>query len=122
MVLCPSVCGSPISIPAGNGLITTARLRGQQGAATDAPLFAHIAVPGVAAGLMRDLNANPLDFVDTEATTRRRRELSEILDSASPDLTAFHRRQGQKMIVVDWYKRHAGFARGAAGLLPIRDR
>ncbi len=34
--------------------------------ASDAPLFAHIAVPGVTAGLMRDINANPLDFVETE--------------------------------------------------------
>jgi len=86
--------------PAGNGLIATARLRGQEGAATDAPLFAHIGVPGVAAGLLRDLNANPLDFVETEAMTRRRRELSAILDSANPDLTAFHRRQGKMIVVI----------------------
>src|SRR6185295_7185029 len=46
-----------------------------------------------------DVNANPLDFMETAEITRRRRELSEILDSANPDLTAFHRRQG-KMIVV----------------------
>jgi feruloyl esterase len=86
--------------PAGNGLIQTARLRGQEGTGTDAPLFAHIAVPGVAAGLMRDLNANPLDFTDTEAMTRRRRELSEILDSTNPDLSAFHRRQGKMIVVI----------------------
>jgi Tannase and feruloyl esterase len=86
--------------PAGNGLIQTARLRGQEGTATDAPLFAHIAVPGVAAGLLRDLNANPLDFADSEAMTRRRRELSEILDSSNPDLTAFNRRQGKMIVVI----------------------
>jgi feruloyl esterase len=86
--------------PAGNGLIQTARLRGQEGTGTDAPLFAHIAVPGVAAGLMRDLNANPLDFVETEAITRRRHELSEILDSTNPDLTAFNRRQGKMIVVI----------------------
>ena len=86
--------------PAGNGLIQTARLRGQEGTGTDAPLFAHIAVPGVSAGLMRDLNANPLDFVETEAMTRRRRELSAILDSANPDLTAFHRRQGKMIVAI----------------------
>jgi len=86
--------------PAGNGLIQTARLRGQEGAGTDAPLFAHIAVPGVAAGLMRDMNANPLDFVETEAITRRRHELSEILDSTNPDLTAFNRRQGKMIVVI----------------------
>ena len=107
--------------PAGNGLISTARLRGQEGAATDAPLFAHIAVPGVAAGLMRDINANPLDFVDTEAITRRRRELSEILDSSNPDLTRVPSSSRQDDCC-DRYKRHAGFARRAAGLLPICDR
>ena len=86
--------------PAGNGIIQTARVRGQEGAAADAPLFAHIAVPGVAAGLMRDLNANPLDFVETEAITRKRHELSEVLDSTNPDLTAFNRRQGKMIVVI----------------------
>ena len=86
--------------PAGNGIIQTARVRGQEGAAADAPLFAHIAVPGVAAGLMRDLNANPLDFVETDAITRRRHELSEILDSTNPDLSAFNRRQGKMIVVI----------------------
>ena len=90
----------PNTDPAGNGLISTARLRGQEGAPPDAPLFAHIAVPGVAAGLMRDINANTLDFVETEAITRRRRELSEILDSANPDLAAFNRRQGKMIVVI----------------------
>jgi Tannase and feruloyl esterase len=85
--------------PAGNGIIQTARVRGQEGAAADAP-FAHIAVPGVAAGLMRDLNANPLDFVETEAITRKRHELSEVLDSTNPDLSAFNRRQGKMIVVI----------------------
>lgn len=85
--------------PSGNGIISSARMRGQEGAAVDAPLFSHIAVPGVTAGLMRDVNANPLDFMETPEITRRRRELSETLDSTNPDLAAFHRRQG-KMIVV----------------------
>jgi len=86
--------------PSGNGLIQTARVRGQEGAATDAPLFAYIGAPGIAAGLLRDMNANPLDFADTEAMTRRRRELSEILDSTNSDLTAFHRRQGKMIVVI----------------------
>jgi feruloyl esterase len=90
----------PNTDPAGNGLISTARLRGQEGAAADAPLFAHIAVAGVAAGLLRDVNANTLDFVETEAITRRRRELSETLDSTNPDLGAFHRRQGKMIVVI----------------------
>jgi pimeloyl-ACP methyl ester carboxylesterase len=91
----------PNTDPAGNGLISTGRLRGQEGAASDAPLFAHISVAGLTAGLMRDIHANPLDLVETDAAImRRRRELSEILDSANPDLTAFNRRQG-KMIVIN---------------------
>jgi hypothetical protein len=86
--------------PSGNGIISSARMRGQEGAAVDAPLFSHIAVPGVTAGLMRDVNANPLDFIETAAITRRRRELSEILDSTNPDLTAFYRRQGKMIVVI----------------------
>ena len=49
---------------------------------------------------MRDLNANPLDFVETEAITRKRHELSEVLDSTNPDLTAFNRRQGKMIVVI----------------------
>ena len=53
------------------------------------------------AGLMRDINANPLDLVETDAAImRRRRELSEILDSANPDLTGFHRRQGKMIVMI----------------------
>jgi Tannase and feruloyl esterase len=91
----------PNTDPAGNGLISTGRLRGQEGAAPNAPLFAHISVPGLTAGLIRDINANPLDFVETDAAImRRRRELSEIIDSANPDLTAFNRRQGKMIVVI----------------------
>lgn len=91
----------PNTDPAGNGLISTGRLRGQEGAASDAPLFAHISVAGLTAGLMRDIHANPLDLAETDAAImRRRRELSEILDSVNPDLTAFNHRQG-KMIVIN---------------------
>lgn len=91
----------PNTDPAGNGLISTGRLRGQAGAGSNAPLYAHISVAGLTAGLMRDTNANPLDLVETDAAImRRRHELSEILDSANPDLTAFNRRQG-KMIVIN---------------------
>ena len=49
---------------------------------------------------MRDLNANPLDYTENDATLRRRRELSEILDSTNPDLTAFHRRGGKMMVTI----------------------
>ena len=91
----------PNTDPAGNGLISTGRLRGQEGAASNAPSFAHISVPGLTAGLMRDVSANPLDLVETDAAImRRRRELSEMLDSSNPDLSGFNRRQG-KMIVIN---------------------
>jgi feruloyl esterase len=90
----------PNTDPSGSGLMSTSRVRGQEGAAADAPPFAHIGVAGVIAGLMRDLNANPLDLVETEDMMRRRRELSEILDSTNPDLTAFHRRGGKMIVII----------------------
>jgi feruloyl esterase len=88
----------PNTDPSGSGLLQSNRLRGQEGAAADAPMFSHLSVSGVTGRLMRDVNANPLDYTDSPELTRRSRELSDILDSANPDLTAFHR-HGGKMIV-----------------------
>ena len=89
----------PNTDPSGSGLIATARLKGQEGAQADAPLFAHIGAPGVTAGMMRDLNANPLDYIES-AAMKRRQELAEILDSTNPDLAAFNRRGGKMLVTI----------------------
>jgi feruloyl esterase len=44
------------------------------------------------------LRANPLDYVEGGSLNARREEISPILDSTDPNLSAFHRRGG-KMIV-----------------------
>ena len=54
----------PNTDPSGSGLIADARYRGQEGAAADAPMHSHLGVLGVTGFLMRDLAANPLDYVE----------------------------------------------------------
>jgi feruloyl esterase len=63
-------------------------------------MFSHIGVPGVTGLLLRDLNANPLDFSDGGAMTARRQEMSAILDSTNPDFTAFYRRGGKMIVTI----------------------
>ena len=89
----------PNTDPSGNSLMATTRLRGQEGG-SDGPAFSFIGAPAVTGGLMRDLNANPLDYSESEALIRRRQEVSEILDSANPDLSAFYRRGGKMLITI----------------------
>jgi feruloyl esterase len=66
----------PNTDPSGSGLILPARFRGQEGAAESAPMHSHLGVLGVTGFLMRDLAANPLDYVEGGAFNRRREELS----------------------------------------------
>jgi feruloyl esterase len=89
----------PNTDPSGSGLILPARFRGQEGAAADAPMHSHLGVLGVTGFLMRDVHANPLDYVEGGALNARRKELSAMLDSTDPDLTAY-RKHGGKLIVV----------------------
>jgi feruloyl esterase len=89
----------PNTDPSGSGLVSNARWRGQEGAPDDAPMFSHIGVPGVIGMLMRDLNANPLSYVES-STRDRRQELSRFLDSTNPDLTAFYRRGGKMLVTI----------------------
>ena len=88
----------PNTDPGGSGLIADVRFRGQEGAQLDAPMHTHLGVLGVTGFLMRDLSANPLDYVEGSRWSARRVELSAILDSTDPDLRAFAR-HGGKMIV-----------------------
>jgi len=86
--------------PSGSGLIASARYRGQEGAAADAPMHSHLGVLGVTGFLMKNLKANPLDYVEGGALNKRRMELSAILDATNADLSAFHKRGGKLIVVI----------------------
>lgn len=90
----------PNTDPSGSGLISDARFRGQEGAAPDAAMHSHLGVLGVTGFLMRDLTANPLDYVEGGPLASRRRELSRWLDSTNPDLTKFAARGGRMIVTI----------------------
>jgi feruloyl esterase len=90
----------PNTDPSGSGLIVPARFRGQEGAAADAPMHSHLGVLGVTGFLMKDRSANPLDYVEGGAFNRRREELSAVLDSTNPDLSAFAKRGGRMIVTI----------------------
>jgi feruloyl esterase len=79
--------------------------RGRRGCNT------HLGVVGVTGIPAEDLQANPLDLCGAEPLNTRRLEVSAILDSTNPDLSAFQ--SGGKLIVVidattRWPRRRAG--------------
>src|SRR4051812_4980068 len=90
----------PNTDPAGSGLILDARFKGQEGAADNAPMHAHLGVLGVTGFLMGDPQSNPLDYVEGGAFDRRRRELSEWLDATDPDLSPFAARGGKLIVAI----------------------
>ena len=57
-------------------------------------------VHGATGFLMKDVTANPLDYVEGGRLSERRRALSEILDSTNPDLGGFARRGGKLMVAI----------------------
>ena len=91
---------TPNTDPSGSGLILPTRFRGQEGAAADAPPHAHLGVLGVTGFLMKNLGANPLDYVEGGAFEARRHELSTLLDSTNPDLSAFAKRGGRMIVTI----------------------
>jgi feruloyl esterase len=90
----------PNTDPSGSGLILPTRFRGQEGAAADAPMHTHLGVLGVTGFLMRDVEANPLDYVEGGPLGARRMELSRWLDSTDPDLTPFAKRGGRMIVTI----------------------
>ena len=91
---------TPNTDPSGSGLILPARFRGQEGAAEDAPLHAHLGVLGVTGFLMKNPAANPLDYAEGGPLNQRRLELSALLDSTNPNLSAFQKRGGKLIVVI----------------------
>src|SRR5689334_23579692 len=61
-------------------------------------MHSHLGALGVTGFLMKDLSANPLDYVGGGKFAVRRAELSQWLDGTNPDLSAFQKR-GSKMLV-----------------------
>lgn len=90
----------PNTDPSGSGLLVPARYRGQEGAAPDAPMHSHLGVLGVTGFLMKDLAANPLDYVEGGKFTARRAELSQWFDATNPDLSAFQKRGGKMIVAI----------------------
>ncbi len=90
----------PNTDPSGSGLIANMRYPGQEGAADNAPVHRHLGVLGVTGFLFRDLKANPLDYVEGGPLNSRRVELSAIIDSTNPDLSAFQKRGGKLIVVI----------------------
>jgi pimeloyl-ACP methyl ester carboxylesterase len=86
--------------PSGSGLIADVRFRGQEGATAESPTHRHLGVLGVTGFLMKNPDANPLDYVEGGSLEARRRELSEWLDSTNPDLSRFARRGGKIIVTV----------------------
>lgn len=80
----------PSTDPGGSGLIAEERFQGQEGAVADAPVHTHLGVVGVTGVLMKDLSANPLDYVEGGQWDDRRVELSAYYDGTNPDLTPFY--------------------------------
>ena len=105
----------PNTDPSGSGLIATTRFKGQEGATETSANHSHLGVLGVTGFLMKNVTANPLDYVEGGALNRRREELAHArLDKPRPACVREARRQDDRH---DRHQRHAGFARRAARLL-----
>jgi pimeloyl-ACP methyl ester carboxylesterase len=90
----------PNTDPSGSGLIAPARYRGQEGAAENAAMHSHLGILGVTGFLMKDLSANPLDYVEGGKWAARRAEISAWLDATNPDLSAFQKRGGKMIVAI----------------------
>jgi pimeloyl-ACP methyl ester carboxylesterase len=89
----------PNTDPGGFGLLEGRRYRGQEGAADNAPMHAFIASMGVTGFMMQNLAANPLDYSEI-AFEKRRKQISEWVDSTNPDLSAFYKRGGKMIVTI----------------------
>jgi hypothetical protein len=90
----------PNTDPSGSGLIANARFKGQEGAAETAAMHSHLGALGVTGFLMKNIGANPLDYVEGGALNKRREELSRVLDSTNPDLRGFEKRGGKMIVTI----------------------
>jgi len=91
---------TPTTDPSGSGLIVPTRYKSQEGAPETAPMHTHLGVLGVTGFLMKNVNANPLDYVEGGPLNARREVLSQWLDSNNPDLSTFARRGGKMIVAI----------------------
>jgi hypothetical protein len=89
----------PNTDPGGGGIIAATRFLGQDDAGANAGRFTWLGQLGVTGFLMKNLNANALDYTEGQYAERRR-ELSSILDSTNPDLSAFQKRGGKMIVAI----------------------
>jgi len=83
----------------GGSIIANTRFLGQEGAGANAGKYTWLGQLGVAGFLMKNLDANALDYTESKYAERRR-ELSAILDSTNPDLSAFQKRGGKMIVAI----------------------
>jgi hypothetical protein len=89
----------PTITPDDFGTITGTRFKGQEGAGENARVHTSLGTLGVTGFLMRDLSANPLDYIEGKMNERRI-QLSEWLDATNPDLTRFYKRGGKIIVTI----------------------
>jgi feruloyl esterase len=89
----------PNTDPGGSGIIANTRFIGQEGAAANAGRYTWLGQLGVTGFLMKNLDANALEYTESQYADRRR-ELSSILDSTNPDLSAFQKRGGKMIVAI----------------------
>jgi feruloyl esterase len=83
----------------GGSIIANTRVLGQEGAEANAGRYTWLGQLGVTGFLMKNLDANGLDYTESKYSERRR-ELSLILDSTNPDLSAFQKRGGKMIVAI----------------------
>jgi hypothetical protein len=90
----------PTTEPDGFGMITGIRYKGQEGADENAKLHNSLGTLGVTGFLMKNIKANPLDYVEGGQWNKRREQISEWLDSDNPDLSAYYTNGGKIIITI----------------------
>jgi feruloyl esterase len=90
----------PNTDASGSGIIQNGRFNGQEGAPAGAQNHSHLGILGVTGFLMKNLSANPLDYVEGGPLNARREEISAWLDSTNPDLSAFAKRGGKMIVAI----------------------
>jgi hypothetical protein len=90
----------PNTDPGGSGIVADQRFLGQERAAADAPMHSHLGVLGVTGFLMRNVKANPLDYIEGGPFQARSAQLSSWLDATDPNLIAFAERGGRMIVAI----------------------
>jgi feruloyl esterase len=63
-------------------------------------MHSHLGVLGVTGFLMKNISANPLDYVEGGPLDARRVAISRVLDSTNPDLSGFNKRGGKAIVTI----------------------